>query len=300
MESHLLKSFEQYLILERNVSSNTREAYISDVAKLLSFLEDEGIAADKVTLTELHTFSASLYDLGISSRSIKRILSGVRAFYKYMCLEDYIKQDPTELLESPKIGRRLPEVLTVEEVNKIEEVIDVSKPEGQRDRAAIELLYSCGLRVSELCNLKLSDLFLDEAFLRVIGKGNKQRLVPISQSALKELYLWFHWRNLITPKPGEEDYVFLTHQRKKRLSRITYFYNIRLYAEQAGITKKISPHTFRHTFATHLLEGGANLRAIQTMLGHENISTTQVYTHIDQHFLRQQIETFFPRNRKTD
>ncbi|MBR1387451.1 MAG: tyrosine recombinase XerD [Alloprevotella sp.] len=298
MDYDLIKKFDHYLMLERNVSVNTREAYVNDATKLFAFLDDEGIAFDKVRLADLHRFSSTLYDLGLSMPSLKRILSGVRAFYKFACLEGYLDQNPTELLESPKIGRKLPEVLSVDEVNAIESVIDVSTSEGQRDRAMIELLYSCGLRVSELCSLRLSDLYLDEAFLRVLGKGNKQRLIPIAQSALKELDLWFHHRVMITPKPGEEDYVFISERRKKHLSRITVFHQIRVYAQLAGISKEISPHTFRHTFATHLLEGGANLRAIQAMLGHESISTTQIYTHIDQHFLRQQMDEFFPRNHK--
>ena len=285
-------------MLERNVSGHTLDAYVHDADKLLRFLDDENIPAANATLKDLHSFSALLTDIGISTRSLKRVLSGVRAFYRYMLMEEYITQDPTELLESPKIGRHLPEVLTTEEINRIEAVIDVSKPEGQRDRAAIELLYSCGLRVSELCNLKISDLYLDEAFLKVTGKGNKQRLVPVAGSAMKELELWFACRRLIKPKPGEEDYVFITPHRRSHMSRITFFHNIRVYTQQAGITKNISPHTFRHTFATHLLEGGANLRAIQAMLGHEDISTTQVYTHIDRSFLREQINEYFPRNHK--
>ena len=208
-----------------------------------------------------------------------------------------MEQNPTALLESPKKGVHLPEVLSTEEIDDILSVIDLSQSEGQRDKAVIELLYSCGLRVSELCSLKMHDLFLDEGFVRVIGKGNKERLVPISPKAVKELHLWFSTRSEIIPKPGEEDYVFLSVRRRQHLSRITVFHNLRLYAERAGITKTISPHTLRHSFATHLLEGGANLRVIQAMLGHEQISTTEVYTHIDRSMLKQQVLNYFPRNK---
>lgn len=294
----ILKKYKSYITLEQGLSNNTREAYLHDVEKLFTYFEDEKIDFLKVELEHFHSFAAALMDVGIGERSIARILSGVRSFYKFLVLDGYLEQDPTELLESPKIGKHLPEVLSVEEIDAIEGVIDVSTPEGQRDRAAIEMLYSCGLRVSELCNLLLSDLYLDEEFLRVTGKGNKQRLVPISERAIRELKSWFAFRNSINIKPGEEDYVFISAARKKHLSRITVFHNIKVYAEQAGIQKTISPHTFRHSFATHLLEGGANLRAIQTMLGHESISTTEIYTHIDRRFLRDQILQHFPRNQK--
>lgn len=294
----ILKKYKSYITLEQGLSNNTREAYLHDVEKLFTYFEDEKIDFLKVELEHFHSFAAALMDVGIGERSIARILSGVRSFYKFLVLDGYLEQDPTELLESPKIGKHLPEVLSVEEIDAIEGVIDMSTPEGQRDRAAIEMLYSCGLRVSELCNLLLSDLFLDEGFLRVTGKGNKQRLVPISERAIRELKSWFAFRNFINIKPGEEDYVFISAARKKHLSRITVFHNIKVYAEQAGIQKTISPHTFRHSFATHLLEGGANLRAIQTMLGHESISTTEIYTHIDRRFLRDQILQHFPRNQK--
>ena len=294
----ILKKYKSYITLEQGLSNNTREAYLHDVEKLFTYFEDEKIDFLKVELDHFHSFAAALMDVGIGERSIARILSGVRSFYKFLVLDGYLEQDPTELLESPKIGKHLPEVLSVEEIDAIEGVIDVSTPEGQRDRAAIEVLYSCGLRVSELCNLLLSDLYLDEGFLRVTGKGNKQRLVPISERAIRELKAWFAFRDSINIKPGEEDYVFISAARKKHLSRITVFHNIKVYAEQADIQKTISPHTFRHSFATHLLEGGANLRAIQTMLGHESISTTEIYTHIDRRFLRDQILQHFPRNQK--
>lgn len=294
----ILQKYKTYITLEQGLSNNTREAYLHDVEKLLAYYQDEKIDFLKVELNDLHHFATMLMDVGIGERSIARILSGVRSFYRYLVLDGYLEQDPTELLESPKIGKHLPEVLSVEEIDSIESVINVSQPEGQRDRTAIEVLYSCGLRVSELCQLQLSDLYLEEGFLRVTGKGNKQRLVPISERAVRELNSWFAFRNLINIKPGEENYVFVTPQRGKHMSRITVFHNIKVYAEQAGIQKIISPHTFRHSFATHLLEGGANLRAIQAMLGHESISTTEIYTHIDRRFLREQILQHFPRNKK--
>jgi integrase/recombinase XerD len=236
--------------------------------------------------------------MGICARSVARIISGVRSFYRFLLLDGYIENDPTELLESPKIGKHLPEVLSIEEIDKLLSVIDLSQLTGQRDRTVIEMLYSCGLRVSELCNLTLSDLFLDEGFLRVTGKGSKQRLVPISPRAIHELKLWFIDRNNIEPRAGEEDFVFLSQKRRQRLSRITVFHFIKIHAEAAGIVKTISPHTFRHSFATHLLEGGANLRAIQAMLGHESIATTEIYTHIDRRFLHEQVLNHFPRNKR--
>lgn len=297
-ESALLQKYHDYLMLERGLSENTREAYLHDVARFFDFLEEENCRVEDVTLETLHRFTWILYDLGISARSVVRMLSGLRSFYRFLLVDGYVETDPTLLLESPKLGKHLPEVLSTDEIDAIIAAIDLSLPWGQRDRCVIEMLYSCGLRVSELCHLRLSDLYLDEGFLRVTGKGNKQRLVPISARAIRELQFWFVDRNEIEAKPGEEDFVFISHRRKKRLSRITVFHNIKVYAEQAGVTKTISPHTFRHSFATHLLEGGANLRAIQAMLGHESITTTEIYTHIDRSFLRQQILDYFPRNNK--
>lgn len=291
-----LDKYRAYLILERGLADNTRQAYIHDVEKLFSFLADEGLRPEDVELDHLHRFAAALYDAGIGPVSVSRILSGVRSYYGFLLAEGYVETDPTELLEMPKRPDHLPEVLTVDEVDAMLSVIDRSTPEGQRDCAIIEVLYGSGLRVSELCGLKLSDLFLDEGFLRVLGKGSKQRLVPVSPSAAKELNLWFAHRCHIDIRPGEEDYVFVSPRRGKHLSRITVFHWIRVYAAQAGITKTISPHTLRHTFATHLLEGGANLRAIQAMLGHESIATTQLYTHLDRSFLRQQVIEHLPRN----
>ena len=297
MNSDPLKSFRTYIMLERGLSANTREAYLHDVGGFVAYLHDEGLALGDVTLDVLHRYSFALHDLGISPRSIARMHSALRSFFRFLVLDGYLENDPAELLESPKIGKHLPTVLTLEEVDAVIAAIDLSQPHGHRDRAMIEMLYSCGLRVSELCSLKMSDLYLEEGFLRVTGKGNKQRLVPISPRAIKELELWFAERRMLTPKPGEEDYVFISHQRRKHLSRITVFHNIKEYCAMAGITKTISPHTFRHTFATHLLEGGANLRAIQAMLGHESISTTEIYTHIDRTYLREQVLRYFPRNK---
>lgn len=297
MNSDPLKSFRTYIMLERGLSANTREAYLHDVGGFVAYLHDEGLALGDVTLDVLHRYSFALHDLGISPRSIARMHSALRSFFRFLVLDGYLESDPAELLESPKIGKHLPTVLTLEEVDAMIAAIDLSQPHGHRDRAMIEMLYSCGLRVSELCSLKMSDLYLEEGFLRVTGKGNKQRLVPISPRAIKELELWFAERRMLTPKPGEEDYVFISHQRRKHLSRITVFHNIKEYCAMAGITKTISPHTFRHTFATHLLEGGANLRAIQAMLGHESISTTEIYTHIDRTYLREQVLRYFPRNK---
>lgn len=294
----MIDKYRTYILLEQGLSDNTREAYLRDVRKFLDYLKDFQIDVKDVNLEVIHRFSWTLVDIGISQRSIARQHSALRSFFKFLVLDGFIDSDPTELLESPKKSKHLPEVLTLEEVDAIISTIDLSQPFGQRDRAIIEMLYSCGLRVSELCNLKLSDLFLDEGFIRVVGKGDKQRLVPVSPRAEQELKLWFIDRNAITPKDGEEDYVFLSERRRQHLSRITVFHNIRLYAEAAGITKTISPHTFRHTFATHLLEGGANLRAIQAMLGHESIATTEIYTHIDRSFLRRQILDYFPRNKE--
>ena len=294
----MIDGFKRYLLFDRGFSENTREAYLRDVHHFFEFLNSEALDVRMVKLEDLHSFTWQLHEIGISSRSIARIHSGLRSFYSYLILEGYMETNPTALLESPKKGLHLPEVLSTEEIDAILSVIDLSQDEGQRDKAVIELLYSCGLRVSELCNLKMHDLFLEEEFLRIIGKGNKERLVPISSQAVKELKLWFCTRNQITPKPGEEDYVFISVRRRQHLSRITVFHNLRLYAERAGITKTISPHTLRHSFATHLLEGGANLRVIQAMLGHEQISTTEIYTHIDRSILKQQVLTYFPRNKR--
>ena len=294
----ILRKYRAYILLEKGLSENTRKAYASDVEKLLGFLADEGIDVRSCTLDDLHRFAASLHDIGISAVSVARILCGVRSFFTFLLQDGYIEADPTELLESPKKPEHLPAVLTLQEVDALEAAIDQSLPEGRRDHAMIEVLYSCGLRVSELCGLQLSDLFLDEGLLRVTGKGNKQRLVPVSPKAVGELKRWTDERRLIDIRPGEEDYVFVSHRRGRHLSRITVFHNLQVYARLAGIEKNISPHTLRHTFATHLLEGGANLRAIQAMLGHESIATTQLYTHLDRSFLREQVLCHLPRNHR--
>ena len=283
--------------LEKSLSDNTVEAYLADLDKLLSYLLDENISFRKATPDDLETFSASLKDIGIHPRSQARILSGIRSFYRFLLLEDYIRQDPAELLESPQVGKHLPDVLTVEEIDSLIGAIDRTSREGQRNRAILETLYSCGLRVSELCNLKISDLYLDENFIKVEGKGSKQRLVPISPRAVNELKNYFPDRNAGLIKPGYEDFVFIS-RFGKNISRIMVFHIIKQLAEQIGLKKTISPHTFRHSFATHLLEGGANLRAIQSMLGHESIGTTEIYTHIDRNRLREEIIEHHPRNNR--
>ena len=292
----ILKKYKLYLKLEKALSDNTVHAYVADVVKLFQFLKEENIHPFDATLENLETFSASLRDLGIQPRSQARILSGIRSFYHYLIMDDYLQADPSELLESPQLGLHLPEVLTIEEIDTLIDSIDLSSDEGQRNRTILETLYSCGLRISELCNLKLSDLYLDEGFIKVEGKGSKQRLVPISPRAIKELQLYFIDRNSATIKPGYEDYVFIS-KRGKNISRITVFHFIKELTEATGLQKNISPHTFRHSFATHLLEGGANLRAIQCMLGHESIGTTEIYTHMDTHRLRSEIIEHHPRNK---
>ena len=291
----ILQKYGQYLRLEKSLSPNTIDAYMTDLGKLLDYLKEENVDFRDVKLEDLETFSASLRDLGICPRSQARILSGVRSFYRYLIMEDFLQADPTELLESPQTGVHLPEVLTVEEIDSLIESIDLSTPEGQRNRTMLEVLYSCGLRVTELCTLKLSDLYLPEGFIRVEGKGSKQRLVPISPRAIKELQYYFIDRNAVNIKPGYEDFVFVT-KRGKNISRIMVFHIIKELAEKIQLKKNISPHTFRHSFATHLLEGGANLRAIQAMLGHESIGTTEIYTHIDKSRLRSEIIEHHPRN----
>ncbi len=289
------KAYQRYLKLERNFTANTVDAYMRDLQKLVDYLRAEGIDPVEVKLEDLQHFAASLHDIGISPRSQCRILSGVRAFYRFLFVDGWVDSDPSELLESPQIGEHLPEVLSTEEVDMLEKAIDLSKWEGHRNKAIIEVLFSCGLRVSELVNLKLSNLYLDEEFLRVEGKGRKERLVPISPRAIKELGYWFDDRCKMDIKPGEEDYVFL-NRRGAHLTRTMILIMIKRLAEEAGIHKTISPHTLRHSFATALLEGGADLRAIQAMLGHESIGTTEIYTHIDTHTLREEILNHHPRN----
>ena len=293
----MFRAYLRYLKLQRNFTSNTVDAYERDLQKLLTYLEGEGIDAVNVELEDLQHFAASLHDIGVTARSQCRILSGIRSFYKFLVTDGYIQDDPTELLESPQLGDHLPEVLSVEEIDMIESAIDLSKWEGHRNKAIIEVLFSCGLRVSELTNLKLSNLYLDEEYVRVEGIGLKERLVPISQKAIRELGYWFDDRRLMNIKKGEEDYVFL-NRRGAHLTRTMILIMVKKYAEEAGIKKTISPHTFRHSFATALLEGGADLRVIQAMLGHESIGTTEIYTHIDTHTLREAILEHHPRNMK--
>ena len=291
----IVSRYRRYLKLEKGYSVNTLDAYMRDVDKLFRYLAVEQVDVLDVKLEDLEHFAAFISDLGIGPRSLARILSGVRQFYRFLVIDGYLEVDPTELLESPKQPDHLPEVLSTAEVDLLEQAIDLSKWEGHRNRAIIEVLFSCGLRVSELTNLKLSNLYVEEQYIRVMGKGSKERLVPISPRALDELNYWFADRNLMKIKPGEEDYVFL-NRRGQHLTRTMILIMIKRYAVEAGIKKTISPHTLRHSFATSLLEGGADLRAIQAMLGHESIGTTEIYTHIDTSTLRQEILEHHPRN----
>lgn len=298
-ENDIIRKYNTYLRLEKSLSANSIDAYMTDLDKLLSFAADEGKKVTEITYEDLQQFVARLHDIGIHPRSQARILSGIKSFYHFLLLEEYATVDPTELLESPKIGMKLPEVLTVNEVNSILDTIDLSLPEGQRNRAMLEVLYSCGLRVSELTGLRYSDVYFEEGFIKVEGKGGKQRLVPISETAIREIKNYLFDRNLVKVKKGFEDILFLS-RRGTGLSRIMVFHVIKQQTEMAGIHKNVSPHTFRHSFATHLLEGGANLRAIQEMLGHENITTTEIYTHIDREFLRKEILEHHPRSKKRE
>lgn len=291
----IVSRYRRYLKLEKGYSVNTLDAYMRDVDKLYRYLAMEQVDVLDVKLEDLEHFAAFISDLGIGPRSLARILSGVRQFYRFLVIDGYLEVDPTELLESPKQPDHLPEVLSTAEVDLLEQAIDLSKWEGHRNRAIIEVLFSCGLRVSELTNLKLSNLYIEEQYIRVMGKGSKERLVPISPRALDELNYWFADRNVMKIKPGEEDYVFL-NRRGQHLTRTMILIMIKRYAIEAGIKKTISPHTLRHSFATSLLEGGADLRAIQAMLGHESIGTTEIYTHIDTSTLRQEILEHHPRN----
>jgi integrase/recombinase XerD len=293
-----IKDFVSFLKIEKGLAENSIFAYQNDVAKLYEFADARKLSPTDLTYEHLKEFVAELYDLGLSARTQARVISGVKQFFGFLLLEDVIQDDPSELLEMPKIGRKLPEVLSIEEVDRLISAVDLSKTEGHRNRAILETLYSCGLRVSELVNLKFSDLFFEEGFIRVIGKGNKERLVPVSPSVEKEIKLYTqHIRNHQEIKPGNEHIVFL-NRRGAQLTRVMIFTIIKDLAESIGLTKSISPHTFRHSFATHMIEGGANLRAVQEMLGHESITTTEIYTHLDQRFLRDAIVSFHPRNKK--
>lgn len=297
VKDNIEKKYRNYLLLEKSLSPNSIEAYMTDLAKLSGFLQNEGLKVEEVTLDHLQQFVAQLYDLGINARSVARIISGIKSFYNFLVLDAYMKSDPTELLETPKIGLKLPTVLSLEEIEYLMSVIDLSTREGQRNRAILETLYSCGLRISELVKLKFSDLFFDEGFIKVEGKGSKQRLVPISHTAINEINKYLYYRREVNVKKGSEDALFLSN-RGTPISRIMVFHFIKEYAVLAGIKKTISPHTFRHSFATHLLEGGANIRAIQLMLGHEKITTTEIYTHMDREYLRQEIIEHHPRNKR--
>ena len=288
--------YEAYLMLERGLSQNTREAYLTDISKLLGFLGAEGIKLRDVELPTLHAFVASLYDIGISSRSQARIISGIKSFFRFLKSEGYIESNPTLLLEGTGKHRHLPEVLRIDEIDSMIDTIDMTKPEGQRNRAIIETLYSCGLRVSELVDLEISNIYAADQYVIVHGKGDKERLVPISDSALREIAAYLEQRAHIPVNRGEENILFL-NRRGHRLTRVMIFYIIKDLAARAGIRKTISPHTLRHSFATHLLEGGANLRAIQQMLGHEDIGTTEIYLHVDRSRLREEVLLHHPRNK---
>ena len=293
-----IKDFVSYLKIEKGLAENSILAYQNDVDKLKEFAAASSKLPDQLSYDDLKQFLSTLFDLGLSARSQARIISGIKQFYGFLILENLTKVDPSELLEQPKLGRKLPEVLTIEEIDDLLNAIDLSKNEGHRNRAMLETLYSCGLRVSELVGLRFSDLFFEEGFIRGIGKGNKERLVPVSPQVQKEIDIYKqHIRNHLNIQKGSENIVFL-NRRGAQLTRVMVFTIIKNLAESIGLQKNISPHTFRHSFATHLIEGGANLRAIQEMLGHESITTTEIYTHLDQRFLRDAILSYHPRNSK--
>ena len=294
----LIKAYEGFLKLEKGLSSNSIEAYLSDIGKLEQFLEISQIEAgpEELDREQLGEFLIWISEMGLSARSQARILSGIKAFYRYLLLEDLIEKDPTALLEGPRLGSKLPEVLSVEEIDRMLEHIDLSKAQGRRNKAMLETLYSCGLRVTELVRLQISGIFRAEGFIRVIGKGDKERLVPFSPRALKEIDLYLPDRNALSIQAGNEDILFL-NRRGKMLTRNMVFTIIKELAKSAGIQKTVSPHTFRHSFATHLVEGGADLRAVQEMLGHESITTTEIYTHLDSAYLREAIISFHPRSK---
>lgn len=292
----LLKArYTAFLTLERGLSQNTRINYLADADRLADWLEAAGSDIYKARLEQLQGFIIDLHQLGISPRSQARIISGIKSLYRYLMTENLIENNPTLLLESPRLGRHLPDVLSVEEIDDMVEAVDMTKAEGQRNRAIIETLYGCGLRVSELCNLTIDSINFDESFMIVVGKGDKQRLVPMSPASIEEIRLWLAKRAELNVKRGEEGILFL-NRRGRRLTRVMVFYIVRDLAEAVGVRKTISPHTLRHSFATHLLEGGANLRAIQQMLGHESIATTELYLHLDKSHLREEIMAHHPRN----
>ena len=295
-----ISGFKSFLRIEKSLSPNSIKSYLDDVSKLIQFLEIKNIdiQANKVKFKHIKDFLIWITDLGISARSQARIISGLKAFYKYLLIEDKIDKSPLELIESPRIGRKLPVVLTIDEIDNLIESIDVSKPEGHRNRAIIEVLYSCGLRVSELVNLKISNLYFNHEFIKVVGKGSKERLIPISKNAIKQIDLYNKsFRKNLKIADGFDDFLFL-NRRGKALSRVMIFNIIKEAAQKTGLQKNISPHTFRHSFATHLVDGGADLRAVQEMLGHESIITTEIYTHLDQEYLRDTIIQFHPWAKK--
>ncbi|MBD5324562.1 MAG: site-specific tyrosine recombinase XerD [Bacteroides sp.] len=291
----LLDSYEAHILLERGLSDNTRSGYLDDVRKLLNFLATERISVRSTTAATLDTFIASLGDIGIAPRSIARIISGIRSFFRFLVAEHYLDENPAQLLDTPRTGRHLPEVLTVDEIDELVAAIDPDTAEAPRNRAIIETLYGCGLRVSELVELEIGKIYFDDEFVMVRGKGSKERIVPLSPVAASLIREYLPWRNSLDIKPGENPYLFL-NRRGSRLTRQMIFTIIKRLAASAGIRKEISPHTLRHSFATHLLEGGANLRAIQQMLGHESIATTEIYIHLDRTRLRDEILLHHPRN----
>lgn len=296
-QDNLLRRYIAHLRLEKGMSNNTIEAYIDDIEKLLRYLDTTNLSWNEVQRDTLINFVCTLQDVGIGARSQARVISGIKSFFRFAISEGFIEEDPSEQLETPRLGRHLPAILTVDEINSMIASIDLTQPEGQRNRAILEVLYSCGIRVSELVGLRLSQLYLDDEYICVEGKGGKQRLVPISPTAIAEIELYLQHRGELDIKPGEEDYLFL-NRRGRHMSRVMVFYIVRNACEQCGIKKSVSPHTLRHSFATHLLENGANLRAIQNMLGHESITTTEIYVHLDRHFLRHEIISHHPRNKR--
>lgn len=295
--SSSIREFRSYLRLERSLSPNSVEAYLNDIAKLEQFISMKmpDKRPDNIELAELKSFIEWINELGASARSQSRILSGVRSFFRFLFLTDQISKDPSDLIESPKIGRKLPEVLSTEEIDRIEAAVDLSKPEGHRNKAIIETLYSCGLRVTELVNLRLSNLYFKEGFIRIIGKGSKERLVPIGEKAISEISLYLEQRRLMANIHSQSQNILFLNRRGKKLTRVMIFTIVKTLVEKAGIKKIVSPHTFRHSFASHLIDGGADLRAVQEMLGHESIITTEIYTHLDREFLREAILSYHPR-----
>ncbi len=296
MSNNSFTKYYSYLKFERNFTENSVSAYLSDITKLQKFAEAEGMTLLQLTQSDIERFLWSLHDVGISPTSQHRIIAGLRSYYKFLRLERLIDDDPTECIDSPKLPDLVPTILTVDEVNRVIAAADPSTCDGQRNRAILETLYSCGLRVSELTGLRISHIYPEQGFIQVYGKGRKERIVPIAESALQQIELYFRFRYELDVKRGFEDYVFL-NRFGRSLSRIMVFNIVKRYCREANIQKEVSPHTFRHTFATHLLEGGANLRAIQMMLGHEQITTTEIYTKVDRQMLREEILTYHPRNK---